>query len=321
MENKKCAPSKIYSDGSCFTLEAIKSIVQSYNKNAKNSIEISDNKSEMCKQLEIAFSDKCNTQLCWTRLSVVKEIENEYIREDIEKATFRPDGPKKRYEWLSNSDIYDVISQYQYKYTDFVFLGALPADFEELPILGISNLNFNDFEKEGKTKLGMVINLDDSRGNGSHWVALFVNLKEGLIYYFDSVGTKPYERTKKFINKIVKYLYNKKYKKDININKLLKITNVILDFSKFNKKYISDSKNNISDSKNTILEPINNMKAFDIRYNSTQHQTGNSECGVYSINFIVRLVGGESFNDIVNNITKDKEVNKCRTVYFNNVNF
>ena len=307
MADKKCAPSITYENGSCLTLESLQLIAKNHNTNTdtKYHIKITDNKLEMVKLITKALSNKCNNQICWTRVAVLEEIE---------KVTFRPDGPTKRYAWLSTSDINDVIIQYQDKHKDFVFLGTVPADFEELTVLGITDLDLYDFEKEGKSKLGMVINLDDSRGNGTHWVSLFVNLKKGQIYYFDSVGKKPSTRTKKFINKIVKYLYNKKYEKDININRLLKITNILLKFSKFKEKYITDSKNN-------ILQTINDMKIFDIRYNSKQHQFGNSECGVYSINFIVRLVGGESFDDITNNITKDDKINKCRPTYFKNVNF
>ena len=310
MADKKCAPSITYKDGSCLTLEALQLIAKNHNNNTntKYHIKITDNKSEMVKLLEKALSNKCDDQICWTRVAVLEEIE---------KNTFRPDGPTKRYAWLSTSDINDVVMQYQDKYKDFVFLGAVPADFEELSVLGITNLDFYDFEKEGKSKLGMVINLDDSRGNGTHWVSLFVNLKKGQIYYFDSVGKEPSKRTKKFINKIVKYLYKKKYEKNMNINKLLKITNILVESSKSSKlkeKYITYSKNN-------ILQIINDMKIFDIRYNSKQHQFKNSECGVYSINFIVRLVSGESFDDIANNITKDDKINECRPVYFRNVNF
>jgi len=313
MADKKCAPSKTYKDGSCFSLEALQSIAKSHNNNSntKHHIKITNNKSELVKQLENILADKCDNQVCWLRLAIVEQIENDSIKEDIIEDTFRPDGPKKRYEWLSTSDINDVITQYQNKYKDFVFLGAVPADFEEIKVLGIGDLDLQNFEKEGKTKLGMVINLDDSRGNGSHWVALFIDLKKGHVYYFDSIGKKPYKRTKKFINKIVKYLYKKNYNKNININNLLKITNELLNSSKLEKEIIYESKNN------TIL---NELKIFDIRYNPIQHQFGNSECGVYSINFIVRLVGGGNFDDITKNITKDKEVNKCRPVYFKNVN-
>ena len=34
------------------------------------------------------------------------------------------------------------------------------------------------------------------------------------------------------------------------------------------------------------------------------------------MNFIIRLFGGETFNDITGNITKDDEMNACRNSYF-----
>ena len=40
----------------------------------------------------------------------------------------------------------------------------------------------------------------------------------------------------------------------------------------------------------------NIIKNIDYKYNNIQHQTGNSECGVYSINFIIRLLNKEKFN-------------------------
>jgi hypothetical protein len=58
------------------------------------------------------------------------------------------------------------------------------------------------------------------------------------------------------------------------------------------------------------------LSDIDVMYNYLQHQKGNSECGVYSINFLKRMVNGESFNDIINNQLSDDKVNKCREVYF-----
>ena len=297
--DEKCAPSKSFKDGSCLTLKSLKLIIESYNKNIKDiekKIIISNNKSEMVQKLEEKLSDKCINQTCWLRLDIIKQIKNEKIKKDILENTFRPEGPPKKDTWLSTSDINDVVTQYQEKYKDFLFLGALPADFQELEVLGINDLDFEDIEKEGKHKIGIVINLDVHTQGGSHWVALFTDLEKGQIYYFDSFAKKPYKRTKKFINKIVRYLYKKKYNKDININSLIKTIN-----------------------RNEENKYLDNLKEFDIRYNTIQHQFNNSECGVYSINFIVRLVGNESFDEITKNITKDNEMNKCRTKYFRNV--
>lgn len=295
---KKCAPSKTFKDGSCLTLESLKSIAIKYNnKNINNKIQISDDKAKMVKELEKKLSDKCDDQICWLGLDIVNQIDDKSIKKDIKENTFRPQGPQERYAWLSTSDINDVIVQYQEKYKEFLFLGAVPADFEDLEVLGINDVDFSDIEKEGKYKIGMVINLDVHTKGGSHWVALFIDLKKGQIYYFDSFGIKPYKRTRKFINRIVKYIYKKKYNKDIKINSLI---NKIKGGGKH--KFIDD------------------LKLFDIKYNTVQHQFNNSECGVYSINFIVRLVRGETFKEITENIKKDDIMNKCRSTYFSNVN-
>jgi Ulp1 protease family, C-terminal catalytic domain len=52
-------------------------------------------------------------------------------------------------------------------------------------------------------------------------------------------------------------------------------------------------------------------------YNKVQHQYENSECGVYSIHFIVRMLFGASFKSVTNNIIKDVEMNAKRKKYFN----
>ncbi len=299
----KCAPSKKYSDGSCFTLDSLKKIATNYNKKNPNKINLNLSKAQLVNELEKKLENKCSDQTCWLRLDIVKELENE----DIETNTFRPKGPSKKYEWLSTSHINEVIEQYQKIHNNFLFLGAVPLDFEDLPVLGISNLNFADLEKQGKTKIGLVINLDEHWKDGSHWVGLFSDLANNQIYYFDSLGKKPLKRTRKFVNKLAKYLYSKKYGEKLPINDILQKIKKIggkndknLDASPHLKKLMDGN--------------------FDIRYNHIQHQFDNSECGVYSINFIIRLVSGESFDSVINNITKDEEMNANRKVYFRNVN-
>jgi len=299
-KNDKCAPSKKFSDGSCYTLESLKLIASKYNEKSKNKIDITDDKQELVKDLTNAFSKTCDTQSCWLRLDVVKNIDDK----DIHENTFRPDGPEKKYEWLSTTNINDVLNQYEDLHKDFLFLGAVPNDFEELPMLGLSNINFDNYVKEGKTKLGMVINLDTHDQTGSHWVALYTDLSNNQLYYFDSVGKKPGKRIKRFNNKIIKYLYNKEKNKNIEIGQIAGMINN-LDDKKKKSKYVK-----------LLSKKLQNL---DIRYNSIQHQQQNSECGVYSINFILRIVKGEPFDSIVNNVTPDEKVNQCRKVYFNNV--
>lgn len=71
----------------------------------------------------------------------------------------------------------------------------------------------------------------------------------------------------------------------------------------------------------TLIKSIEHQMKGDIdnQYSTMDHQHGNSECGVYSLSFILRLLNGESFNDIQSTRLDDNNVNKCRAIYFNNI--
>lgn len=285
---EKCAPGKEYKEGSCFTYESLKKIANNYNKYSNTKISNSLNKKELVNALENKLKDKCDEQTCWLRLDIVKQLEDN----DIEENTFRPKGPTKKYEWLSTTHINEVINQYMNVHKDFLFLGAVPYDFDDIPLLGIKNINFKELENKGKYRLGMVINLDEHYKSGSHWVALFTDLKKNQVYFFDSVGKPPGKRIRKLINRIIKYFYKRKFNKELNINEIIKY------------------KNTDEISKN-----------FHVDYNNIQHQKDDSECGVYSINAILSLIDGISFEKLCSNIIPDDEINKERNEYFRNVNF
>jgi hypothetical protein len=295
-KNKRCAPSKKFKDGSCFTREALQKIANAYNQklvDKRQQINVSSSKEQLVRQIGDILKNKCNDQVCWLRDNIIKSLDDD----DILNNTFRPEGPSGKYEWLSTIDINDVLTQYHEKYDDFIFLGAVPYDFLDLPVLELHHHNlFDNYELQGKTKIGAVINLDTHNMPGSHWVALYTDLEKKQVYFFDSVGKKPGKRIRKFVNKIVKYLYKKINPRDkLEINSLIK--------SIKNKNY----------------DMIDKLSPIDIRYNYIQHQFDDSECGVYSMNFIINLLEGRTFDDIIHNITKDDAMNRMRTVYFNNI--
>jgi hypothetical protein len=71
--DKKCAPSKTYKDGSCFSLKSLKKIAENYNlKNPNNKINITDDKEKLVEVLENKLKDKCNDQTCWIRMDFIK---------------------------------------------------------------------------------------------------------------------------------------------------------------------------------------------------------------------------------------------------------
>jgi hypothetical protein len=276
--DKVCAPDKIFEDGSCYTLQSLILIAKAYNQeNPHDKIKLNNTietlypnkyKRFLVRVLSKKLKDECNDQKCWTQRSFIMNIAKTN-REEIEKYTFRPSGPSGKFEWLNTLHIDEVMKQYENKYDDFKFLGTVPVDFDDLSNLGIQNLNFNELIQNNKIKIGLVINLDEHYKSGSHWVALFSNLKSGYVYFFDSYGMRPDKRIRAFM---------------IRISKFIK-------------------------ENSGIKKPI-------VDYNRIRHQFKNSECGVYSINFIVRMLDGETFEEICESKVPDDKINKFREEYF-----
>lgn len=268
--DKRCAPGKVYKEGSCFSLDQLKTIALQINNkfpSSKINLNKSNSKKYMLRSITKVLKEKydCDNQLCWLNLDIIQDINDEAIN----KYTFRPPGPDRGTKWLNTTNIDQVLEQYEKKHDDFISFGAVPRDFSSIDFLSM-NLPENSLENlfnKGKFKIGVVFNHDMSGQSGSHWVAMFINLKEGNIYYFDSYGENAKKEILNFKDKIVEFLKSKKIRPNFNYNKI-------------------------------------------------RHQFKGSECGVYSINFILRLLKGESFNEITQNITKDDDINLCRRVYF-----
>ena len=293
-EDKKCAPEKKYTNGSCFTLLDLENMALSFNIFIDNGeikgekINIINDKKHLLKELTSRLEGVCSDQICWLKQNFIKKIKNK----DILNHTFRPSGPQGKFEWLSTNHINDVMQQYEKKYIDFKFHGAVPIDFDDLPFLGIKDLDFDKLYNSGQNKLGFVFNLDEHWQSGSHWVALYSDLDKKQIYFFDSYGKRPEKRIRKLVERISEWCYKKNYCND------------------------SCSEINASDSFMKANSKNNLEKKLDVEFNHNRHQYKNSECGVYSLNFILRLLNGDSFKQITQEKTKDDDINECRDVYF-----
>jgi hypothetical protein len=289
IQHSKCAPNLDFTNGSCIPLHILIDMASAYNKHNKDNK--LNNKIYLNDELDIANPDEYKKYLIkefesrfdanhkdWINLKFIELMsdENKIL---LHSATFRPDGPEGKFDWLSTIDINKVLHQYEHKYNGFKFLGAVPIDFYDLDTnifinnkkYNFKNIDFDECIKNGINKFGIVFNLDESWKSGSHWVSLYFDLKKKQIYFSDSYGIKPEERIIKYINIIKKFM------------------------SKYNP-----------------------TKNIDVRYNKTQHQKGNSECGVYSINFIIRLLKGKTFDYLTKNRLSDNKVNMCRMKYFGN---
>lgn len=279
-KDKKCAPSKKFENLSCYSLQFLIKMAEKYNESAIDKIDMYNNmevlnpvkyKKYLLYEFSIKLKDKCNNQRCWIKQMFIKNLTND---SEIEN-TFRPEGPKGKFEWLNTYNILDTLKQYEKVHKDFEFLGAVPIDFDDLEDLGIKNLNLQKKYDSGIRKLGIVFNLDEHYKSGSHWVAAFCDFNVPGVYYYDSYSGLPEKR----------------------IQKLLRRFTVFIE-------------NNDKIPKNKSIRG-----GVDVRYNKNRNQYKNSECGVYSINFIEQMLT-KSFDDVVEKIIDDDTINKKREVYF-----
>tara|TARA_B000000437_G_scaffold84261_1_gene61013 strand:- start:5242 stop:6183 length:942 start_codon:yes stop_codon:yes gene_type:complete len=199
--------------GSCLPLEVLEILKESYNSNYPENMIYATKPRLIWKGLKERLYN-CSNEECWLNV-----IEDEEIKEKLRLFMDRPMEPyswkMNPYTWLSNNDIDNVLEKYSESYKKFYAVDTSAIDFkhpnscdkvEELcskdnKIKNI-NLSIKNHQKNGKTKLGMVFNLAKWDEDGTHWVALYVDLDDKFIYYFDSTGRNPPEEIKILINHI-----------------------------------------------------------------------------------------------------------------------
>lgn len=143
----------------------------------------------------------CKTERCWKR----------HLKMDDTKE-FRPPMPtawkKDMNSWLNNYNILHVLKQYEASHSDFVFYGPVPVDFYADRKHGtclqkeLCQLKLKELIKQHKYKIGIVFNLDYHDQSGSHWVAMFINILSGDIYYYDSYAYPYPKEIKHFADKV-----------------------------------------------------------------------------------------------------------------------
>ena len=154
-------------------------------------------------ELQEAMSSKvkCDTEYCAVKkMPGLPETEKKMMIDTF----FKPEKPtkwdKKPTEWLDSDNISHVMRQYEQAHKNFTFIGPVPIDFDakdpnstwgKCIINELCHLNLAESKRKGKTKIGIVFNLDKHDEPGSHWVCGFIDLDKSAAYYFDSYGYQP----------------------------------------------------------------------------------------------------------------------------------
>jgi hypothetical protein len=275
----RCSPREKnkMNDFSCYTDESLYKLRNLWNKKHPDELIQSNEPREIWNKLNEYMKHLCNKESCWLKQNfTIGKVDNEL------SDSFAPESPEEwksnPNEWLSSIDIIKVMKQYEKAYKCFEFIGPSPIDYDKKKLYGecvwdeLCHFNLGEQMKKGKTKIGIIFNLDPHYKSGSHWVSLFINLKKKQIFYFDSNGDTIPDQIMKFVVKI-------------------------------------------SDQGRNLRPKV--LCEFDQNH-PIEHQYGETECGVYSIFFIVHMLEDKITNHYLKtHVLKDEYMHKFRKVFFN----
>lgn len=354
MNSTYCSPNNEHNSVSCFNNDSLLDIAAKYNEYYDDKVAIPVTLDDNTKQIlwqnildKVNSRTQCNYEYCWLKQDFLKnKLDNTILN------NFRPEMPSNwandRTKWLSTLDIQAVLKQYDDKYDDFKFIGAVPIDFDYEIFTGfcvvneLCKINLKQLYKKGIRKLGIVFNFDPHNKPGSHWVAMYSDFDNGGIYYFDSYGKSPINQIDKLMEKIRIQGNNLIYKKIIDFGQMgnkhvvkAKVINVQNKKLLVDKNMILYTPFMVNNSKkiytilggniggyliNKALSSKNPkflvQKGFRKFYSSKRYQYKFSECGMYSIFFIHSMLSGKSYKNTLKLMKSDDEINRLRNNYF-----
>lgn len=229
----------------------------------------------------------CDNEICW-----LDEFRDGNLKSKIKRKLFGPMKPSEWKSdpnaWLTNFDILKVLNQYENKYPCFKIFGPSPIDFDDKYFQYGGQCVSNDI---------CTFDLENLLQDGIHKMGFIFNLSKhsepGSHWVSLFVDTK-----KKFIV----YFDSNGVDAPMEVNILV-------------NRIISQGKQ--------LIQPVE----FEYIQNTFSHQRSNTECGMYSLYFMITLV-----NEKINGKTAKKQklldhflkqridddyVFKRRNIYFN----
>ena len=240
-----------------------------------------DDVREIWNNLKENMRNVCNEESCWMRQGFAKNK----ITPEMLHYTFMPTAPeiwkKNKKTWLTSTDISRVMLQYEKRYHHFTFIGPSPIDFDSIKYNNtcvwddLCNFSLEKHIKKGKTKIGIIFNLDRHWEGGSHWVALFIDCDKKIIFYFDSTGDAIPDEIKKFAKRVTKQ------GKDLHHNPI----DFTYDDSKRVEHQLEDTECGIY-CLHFITTILRNKKSFSDFKNNLIHDDEMEKCRDYFFNIL-----------------------------------
>ena len=322
MYTHQCAPSRnntIKATSTCMTLEELLVIAKEYNLLHKtNQIDVHNEPS--VGKIHQALKTRLNCKSDQADVCIIEKSKS-FTKDKIKEAKIlKPVKPKSwnenDHEWLSNLDIDKVLKQYELAYPGFKFVGAVPLDAARTPPPKRNTGNASAITKKPAprkmvsntglcteqelcvimdefrinhrpvsfNRFAIVYNLDYSHQPGSHWVSLFCDFRKGSKKY----GAYYFNSTG----------YTRR-------DKERGLKPIPIEIEKFVNK----------------IKPQD--PDFKLEYNELVYQVGGSECGMFSLVFVILclMYPNETYKETRARIVKSKQdewVHSFRNTLFRN---
>lgn len=208
LKKVNCSPQIKKNPYTCYTDENLHKMRNIWNaRHPDNPIYTNDSK-EIWGKLKYLYNKTCDKESCWiSKMTKGTKLEKELLD------SFAPKSPsewkKNPNEWLTSVDIIEVMNQYEKTYKCFKFLGPSPIDFDKKLLYGncvwdeLCNFDLSKQISNKKSKIGIIFNTDPHNKSGEHWISLFINIKKGKIFFFDSAGNEIPKEIKQFVNRVI----------------------------------------------------------------------------------------------------------------------
>ncbi len=266
----------------CYTSEALNKLKILWNARHPDDKIKTNSPREIWKSLKSKMSNVCDIETCWLKQKFIKEN----VDSNILNYTFAPQSPASwndnPTEWLSTTDIMKVMKQYEKYFKCFSFLGPSPIDFD-------TQKAFGECVWDELCNFKLTDYIQDNKN------------KIGIIFNTD----KHYNSGEHWVAMF------------INIKKKL-----IVYFDSYGDH---NGRNPVPKEVMRLVHRIIRQGnqigiSFEFIYNKLRHQYSDSECGMYSIYFIVEMLNDTPLPSLLEQKISDVKVFTLRNHYFNKTN-
>lgn len=279
MRLSRCSPKPNSNNFTCFNNSSLNVLKQLWNMQNTSDQIVSNNSPEIWRQLKMRLKHRCkDNERCWLKQGFVQPETSKRIME----SDFAPEAPDEwdsnPNAWLSSDDITKVMLQYKNKYKCFEFLGPSPIDFDK------------------KRSNGNCVDNELCNFQLSEYISQGI-FKIGISFNTDTDDGPGEHWVSLFINlkkQIIFYYDSAGFRVPAQIKRL--VTRVI--------------------NQGKMLNPPIYLK-FDQNY-PVSHQYKNTECGIYSIFFLVHMLEDKITPEYLKtHVIKDDYIEVFRQIYFN----